>query len=82
MRATIIFEDMRVTVDGEVKLLQSMPQHDPNWKVIQWHGDHGWIEVHSGDRIWLTDSKLLLPFISAYDSTVVDTPDDDPVQAD
>lgn len=74
MKATVVFEDMKISIDGKVKLLSSMPTYDPNWRVIQWKEDRGWIEVHSGDRIWLTDTAVLQPFVDAYENTIVEVP--------
>lgn len=74
MRATVVFEDKKVSIDGHVKLFSSMPDHDPNWKVIQWNDDRGWIEVHRGDRIWLANMNIIQPFVDAYNDLVVNQP--------
>lgn len=67
MKATIIFEDMMVSINGMARKIQSMPPYDPNWRVVQWNDDHGWIEVHKGDRLWLTDIGSLSPFLAAHE---------------
>lgn len=74
MKATVVFEDMKVSVDGNAKRLESMPSYDPNWRVIQWKDDRGWIEVISGDRIWLSDISVVTPFIDEYNATVIEKP--------
>lgn len=66
MVVTVIFEDDVILIDEEAKFGFDFSEIDPNWRVIQWYGDHGWIEVHRGDRIWLSSIDLVQPFIDLY----------------
>lgn len=68
MRITVAFEDAKINIDGYPKFEIVLPEADPNWRVIQWYGDYGWVEVKVGDRIWVSDPDILLPYIAAYNA--------------
>lgn len=66
MRVTVVFEDGVILLEGIAKSGFTFTDIDENWRVIQWYGDHGWIEVYRGDRIWLSSIDLVQPFIDLY----------------
>lgn len=66
MKVTVIFEDGVIVVDLVPKSEFVFEGIDPNWRVIQWQEDHGWIEVHHGERVWLSDISAVQPFIDLY----------------
>lgn len=65
MKATVVFEDGVILVDENPKFNLQFSQ-DPNWRVIQWQDDHGWIEVHQGDRLWLDTIDIVQPYIDMW----------------
>ncbi len=78
MNVTIVFDDSTMLIDGEARQFALVPA-DPNWRVIQWRGNKGWIEVHSGDRIWLDSIDLVQPYIDLYQSQPL--PEDPPPES-
>lgn len=67
MRITVVFEDDKANVDGDVRFGLGITPADPNWRVIQWYDDgHGIVEVYQGDRIWLTDFSVVQPYYDAW----------------
>lgn len=80
MRATIIFEDRTIIVDGDAKTLpaESFPAFDPNWHACQWHGTAGTIEVKIGERLWIETDEALAPFVAAFDAYTPPAPEPAP----
>lgn len=68
MRVSIIFEDGVIVLDQVARSGFNFSQVDPNWRALQWLGDEGWIEVHRGDRVWLSDTNVVQSFIEMYNS--------------
>lgn len=68
MKVTVIFEDGVILVDRQAKFGFTFPDADPNWRVIQWQDDHGWIEVHQGDRVWLDNDTLVQPYVEMWNA--------------
>ena len=68
MKVTVVFEDGVIVVDLVPKFGFVFEGIDPNWRVIQWQDDRGWIEVHTGERLWLTDITVVQPFIDMYNA--------------
>lgn len=66
MEVSIVFEDGLIVVDRTARYGLDLSGHDPNWRAIQWRGDHGWIEVCHGERIWLSGIALVQPFIDLH----------------
>lgn len=66
MKVTVIFEDGAIIVDLKPKFEFVFKSIDPNWRVIQWQGDCGWVEVHHGDRLWITDPSFIQPYIDLW----------------
>jgi hypothetical protein len=66
VKVTVIFEDGVIVVDNEPKFNFVFTNTDPNWRVVQWQDYHGWIEVHRGERMWLSDSSMVQPYIDMY----------------
>ena len=66
MKATVIFEDGVIIVDGDVVHLEPFSPADKNWRVIQWSGENGYIEVYEGERVWLSEPSILDPYLKAY----------------
>lgn len=66
MVVTVIFEDDVILIDEEAKFGFDFSEIDPNWRVIQWKNDYGWIEVHSGERIWLNSINTVQPYIDMW----------------
>ena len=62
MKTTVVFEDGVIIIDGDARHGFTFTNIDPNWRVMQWQGDRGWIEVHRGERIWLDDATLIEPY--------------------
>ena len=60
MRVTVIFPDNTIGVDGDFRSFASVNPDDPNWRVIQWYGTYGNIEVYQGEGIWLDKIDLLM----------------------
>lgn len=67
MKVTVVFEDGVILVNNEPKFNFQFSQ-EPNWRVIQWQDDHGWIEVHQGDRIWLDALDKVQPYIDMWNN--------------
>jgi hypothetical protein len=68
MLVTVIFQDDSIGVDGEFRFFNTVIPNDNNWKVIQWYGTHGRIEVYLGDSIWLDNISLVQPYIDQWNS--------------
>lgn len=68
MKVTIAFEDGVILVNRIAKTGFDLSGVDPNWRALQWDEDRGWIEVHRGDRIWLSDIGTVQPFIDMYNA--------------
>jgi hypothetical protein len=68
MRATVVFEDRTIIVDGVAAVIApaDFPASDPNWTALQWYGAHGTIEVRQGDRIWFEAAALLNSYLAAH----------------
>jgi hypothetical protein len=66
MKVTVVFEDNKILVDGEVKSGFDFTDIDKNWRVVQWNETHGWIEVHYGERIWLDNFSLVEPYLDMF----------------
>jgi hypothetical protein len=66
MKVSVIFEDGVIIVDNVPKSGFVFADIDPNWRVVQWQDVRGWIEVHHGDREWLTDVSVVQPFIDMH----------------
>ena len=71
MKVSVVFEDGVIVVDGVARDGFDLAGHDPNWIAIQWQGDHGWIEVHHGERVWLANISTVQPFIGMHDALVL-----------
>jgi len=69
MKVTVVFEDGVILVDKEAKSGFDLSGSDPNWRVIQWQDDHGWIEVHRGDRVWLNSQAAVQPYVDMWIKT-------------
>lgn len=67
MRVTVIFSDSTVYVDGEARHVV-MPTHDPNFRAIQWYGEHGDVEVCVGAAFAINDPAIVEPFVAAWRS--------------
>lgn len=67
MRVTVIFPDATVYVDGVARVVQ-MPAHDDNWRVIQWYGDRGDVEVCVGAAFAIDDFSVVAPFLAAWEA--------------
>jgi hypothetical protein len=70
MKISVVFEDGVIVVDGIARHGFDLSGHDPNWSAIQWQGDHGWIAVQHGERVWLSGISPVQPFIDLYDAFV------------
>lgn len=70
-RLTVIFEDATVIVDDTVMFNVSLDRPDDNWRVIQWFGTHGWIEVAQGDQIALESDNPYLDLLKTYEEQAV-----------
>ena len=68
MKVTVVFEDGVILVDRQARSGFTLINADPNWRVIQWQDDHGWIEVHKGDRVWITDFSFVQPYVDLWNS--------------
>jgi hypothetical protein len=66
MKVTVVFEDGVILVDGEARHGFIFTDVEPNWRVIQWQNNKGWIEVHHGDRPWITDISIVQPYIDMW----------------
>lgn len=68
MKVTVIFEDNVIVVDGNPATFPAgyLVKADPNYRVLQWDGDSGYIEVHKGDRVWLDTFDLVIPFVEEH----------------
>jgi hypothetical protein len=69
MKVSVIFEDGVIVVD-KVSCTGFTFSVDPNWRALQWDGQRGWIEVHHGERVWLTDEADVQPYIDMHASWV------------
>jgi hypothetical protein len=78
MKTTVVFEDSIILVDGVPKSGFVFTGVDSNWRVIQWRDDYGWIEVHSGERVWLSDITVVQPFIDMWIAQPLPEPPVDP----
>lgn len=67
MRVTVVFEEGKINVDGVAKFGFDLSSYDPNWRVLQWRGTSGWIELNQGGTEWLSDSELADSFKALYD---------------
>lgn len=79
MKVSVSIEDGVIVVERSPKNGFDFSSVDPNWRAVQWQSDHGWIEVHRGERIWLDDIDLVQPFIDMYQAQVP-PPAPDPVE--
>jgi hypothetical protein len=70
MKVSVVFEDGVIVVDGIARHGFDLSGHDPNWSAIQWQGDHGWIAVHHGERVWLSGISPVQPFIYMFEAFV------------
>lgn len=68
MKVTVVFEDGVIVVDLAPKFGFVFEGIDPNWRVIQWQDDRGWVEVHHGDRLWITEPAFVQPYIDLWNS--------------
>jgi hypothetical protein len=68
MRVTVIFPDNCIGVDGVFYHLDKVTPVDPNWRVIQWYGTYGNIEVYQGERIWLDNISIVQPYIDQWNN--------------
>ena len=68
MKTTVVFEDGVIIIDGDARHGFTFTNIDPNWRVMQWQGDRGWIEVHHGERIWLDDATLFEPYQQMHEA--------------
>lgn len=68
MKVTVIFEDNVIVVDGKPATFPVgyLVKENPNYRVLQWGGENGYIEVHKGDRIWLDTFDLVIPFVEEH----------------
>jgi len=82
MKVTVVFEDNKIMLDSIPKFGADFPPFDANWRVIQWRDDHGWIEVHTGERMWLSDIALVQPFISMWNAMPEPAPEEPSAPAD
>lgn len=74
MKVSVIFEDGTIVVDRVSKSGFVFNDTDPNWRVIQWDENCGWIEVCSGERVWLADISTVQPFVDMYAAQVEPEP--------
>lgn len=65
MKLSISFEDGVIILDGVARHQISFSE-DPNWRTLQWNGEKGWIEVHHGERVWLTEVADVQKFIDMH----------------
>lgn len=72
MKVTVVFEDGVILVDNDAKQGFTFSGQDENWRVIQWYGQNGWIEVYRGDRIWLDSIDVVQPYIDMWFSKAGD----------
>ena len=68
MKVTVVFEDGVILVDRVSKSGFAFQGVDPNWRVIQWQDDHGWVEVHHGDRVWIVDFSFVEPYVALWNN--------------
>jgi hypothetical protein len=66
MEVSVVFEDGIIVVDRIARHGFDLSGHDPNWRAIQWQGDHGWIEVNHGERVWLPNISTVQHFIDLH----------------
>jgi len=66
MNVTVVFEDGVIIIDNIAKNGFIFSGYDPNWRVIQWYSEYGWIEVYLGDRIWLDNISVVQPYIDMW----------------
>jgi len=64
MRVTVIFPDNTIGIDGDFRQFASVNPDEPNWRVIQWYGTYGNIEVYQGEGIWLDTIDLVEPYMA------------------
>lgn len=67
MIVTVLFSDSSVTVDGVARIVE-MPASDPNWRVIQYNGDHKFlnVEVNEGPQLAIRDHSFIHPYVAAW----------------
>jgi hypothetical protein len=68
MKVTVVFEDSLILVDLIPKSNFVFQDVDPNWRVIQWQDDRGWVEVHRGERLWISDFSFVEPYVELWNS--------------
>lgn len=66
MKLSVIFPDKYIVVDGVPMLAPTLAPPDPNYRVIQWLGDKGWIELYEGERIWLDSDETLSAYFALH----------------
>ena len=67
MRVTVIFDDGAVYVAGVARAV-AMPESDPNWRAIQWHGSAGDVEQRVGPAFHVADEAVVAPFVAAWEA--------------
>jgi hypothetical protein len=66
MELSVIFPDKYIVVDGVPMLAATLTSPDPNYRVIQWLGTKGWIELYEGERIWLDSDATLTGYFDLH----------------
>lgn len=72
MKVSVIFEDKTIVVDGVAVIAPSLLPSDANHRALQWNNDRGFIEVHQGDRVWLTDIAVVQPYIDLHSQIIAE----------
>lgn len=69
MKLSVNFEDSYISKDGKsMSAKDRLPAVDPNYRVLQWVGTAGWIEVYDGERIWLSHEGAISLYVEIFDT--------------
>lgn len=68
MKISVLYSDRTIIVDGIGYRDEALKREDPNHRVIQWddRNKSGYIEVYTGDRVWLSDRRAVEHFIARH----------------
>jgi hypothetical protein len=67
MKLVVNFEDKMLVLDGVgFHAGDRLSSPDANFRVIQWTGQGGWIEVYQGERIWLTEATDMSQYVQLF----------------
>lgn len=69
MKMSIVFEDGVIVLDNSDQRDFDFSNVGSNWRALQWKDSSGWIEVHSGDRLWLSDFSNCYDFLTLFNQT-------------